>query len=584
MKNKKKLTGAEVLLKSFCDLDIDLLVGYTGGTIMPVLDKLDKFKDLKFITCRHEQGAGFVAQGYARASGKVAPLLVTSGPGVTNTVTPIADALMDSVPMLVVSGQVSQEVVGSDAFQETDVLGIMYPITKYAILPDKVEDISNVVAKSLRIALDGRQGPVCIDLPKNLQFETTEIIDLPKTLDLPGLKAIPNISSESQCIKDAIKLIKEAKKPVVLIGHGVIISNSSDEVLEFIEKIKAPSALTMHGLSAIPSNHELCLGMMGMHGEIEANSAIEEADLIIALGMRFDDRVTGKLSEYAKNAKVIHIEIDPSEIDKNVLTSIGINADLKETLRVLNSELDKIEIDVSKRGKFLQKIRENKQLSNSFYEHIFEKGTGDSSRLLMSKIIHELSVFTEGKDNIVTDVGQHQMQTAKFYKFNRFNSWFSSGGLGTMGFGIPAGIGVKLARSDEEVWVIVGDGGVQMNIQELGTVLQEDLNINILLFNNSYLGMVRQWQDLFFEGRRAQTDMISPDFSSIAKAYGLSYRKVETVDDIITALKWSKEETKGTIVEFICEPDEIIYPMVPPGNTLSQMLKNHDDAQSKLNI
>ena len=584
MKNKKKLTGAEVLLKSFDDLGINLLVGYTGGTIMPVLDKLDKFKDLKFVTCRHEQGAGFISQGYARASGKVAPLLVTSGPGVTNTVTPIADAFMDSVPMLVVSGQVAQDVVGTDAFQETDVLGIMYPITKYAILPDSVDDISEIVAKSLHIALHGRKGPVCIDLPKNLQFEETELIKLPEILDLPGLDLNPKISSKSKEIKDAIKLIKESKKPVVLVGHGVIISSTRQEVLKFIEKIKAPTALTMHGLSAIPSDHDLCLGMMGMHGEIEANKAIEEADLIIAFGMRFDDRVTGKLSEYAKNAKVIHIDIDSSEIDKNVLTSVGINADLKEALKVLNEELDKIDIDTTKREEFLKDIKKNRQLSKSFYRHIFEKGVGKSNKLLMSKIIHELSIFTDGSDNIVTDVGQHQMQTAKFYKFKKFNSWFSSGGLGTMGFGIPAGIGVKLARPDEEVWVIVGDGGAQMNIQELGTILQENLNINILLFNNSYLGMVRQWQDLFFDGRRAQTDMISPDFSCIAKAYGLSYKKVRTVDEINPALKWSKEENKATIVEFVCDSEEIIYPMVPPGNTLSEMLKNHDDAKNKLNI
>lgn len=585
MDNKnKKLTGAEVLLKAFSDSDINLLVGYTGGTIMPVLDKLEKFKNLKFITCRHEQGAGFIAQGYARASGKIAPLLVTSGPGITNTVTPVADAMMDSVPMLIVSGQVSQEVVGTDAFQEIDVLGMMYPITKYAILPDKVDEISDIVAKSLYIAQHGRKGPVCIDLPKNLQFETTKNINISKKINLLGFKEKIEVNGNLENIKKSLELIKNAKKPVVLLGHGAIISNARKEVLKFIEKIQAPTALTLHGLSAIPSNHELCLGMMGMHGEIEANRAIEESDLLIALGMRFDDRVTGKLSEYAKNAEVIHIEIDPSEVDKNVLTTVNIDSDLKKALKVLNFELEDANLNLDERTKFLTSIQNNKELSKKFYSHIFNKGIGNSGKLLMSNIIHKLSEFTKGDGNIVTDVGQHQMQTAKFYKFYKFNSWFSSGGLGTMGFGIPTAIGVKLARPNEEVWVVVGDGGIQMNIQELGTILQENLNINILLFNNSYLGMVRQWQDLFFDKKRTETTMISPKFLCIAEAYGLGYKKVESTDKIKEALEWSKKEKRATIVEFICDSEEIIYPMVAPGNTLSEMLENRDDAKKKLNI
>ncbi len=582
MNNKnKKMVGSEVVLKSFSDLKIDFLVGYTGGTIMPVLDKLEKFKNLKFVTCRHEQGAGFIAQGYTRASGKIAPLLVTSGPGITNAVTPIADAMMDSVPMVIISGQVAQEVVGTDAFQETDVLGMMYPITKYAVLPDKADDIPVVIAEAIYIANHGRKGPVCIDLPKNLQFETVKKINVPKVLNLAGVKKCSEINSDSKNVKETLNLIKSAKKPVVLLGHGVIISNAKKEVLDFIEKIKAPTALTMHGLSAIPSNHELCLGMMGMHGEIEANRAIEEADLLIALGMRFDDRVTGKLSQYAKNAKVIHIEIDPSEIDKNVLSTVNINSDLKKALKILNKELKKVQINFETRKKFLEKVQKNKEISKSFYKNIFDKGVGDSGKLLMSKIVHELSEFTKGKDNIVTDVGQHQMQTAKFYKFNRFNNWFSSGGLGTMGFGIPTAIGVKFARPDEEVWVVVGDGGIQMNIQELGTILQENININIILLNNSFLGMVRQWQDLFFDKKRAETSMISPDFSCIAKAYDLGYKKVESVNDIKSALEWSKNTQKSTIIEFVCDTEEVIYPMVPPGNTLSNMIKSKEDVAKK---
>ena len=448
---KSKLTGAEVLLKSFQDSGVELMLGYTGGTIMPVLDKIKDFPDMRFITCRNEQGAGFIAQGYTRAKGKIAPVLVTSGPGVTNTVTAVADAMMDSVPMLVVSGQVVQEAIGTDAFQETDVVGLMYPITKYAVLPDSVDEIAKTVGQMFYIAKHGRPGPTCIDLAKNLQFETTEKIYIPNKLDLPGLVTIQEVDSNSQSITEAISLIKKSKRPVVLLGHGAILSNAQKEIIDFIETTNTPTALTLHALSAIPFNHPLCLGMMGMHGEIQANKAIEDADLLIALGMRFDDRVTGKLSVYAKNAKVIHIEVDPSEIDKNVQTDIQINADLKDALQAINQNLKKEFPAPPVREEFFQEIESNKNLSQKYYSHIFEKGVGKSGKLLMSKIINDLSEYTQGQANIVTDVGQHQMQTAKFYQFNRFNTFFSSGGLGTMGFGIPTGIGVKLARPEEQV-------------------------------------------------------------------------------------------------------------------------------------
>ncbi len=581
-KKQQELTGAEILLKSLEDSGVRLITGYTGGTVMPILDLLYKYPKIKFITTRSEQGAGFISQGYTRASGKIAPVIATSGPGVTNTITPVADANMDSVPMFVISGQVAQDVIGTDAFQETDVLGLMYPITKYAVLPDSTDEIAKIVGQLLFIAYNGRPGPVSIDIPKNLLFEKSKKITIPKTLGLNGVWKTPKVDKNNFNVISAVKEIKKARKPVVLLGHGVILANAEKEILEFIEKTKIPVASTMHGLSAIPSSSPQFLGMMGMHGELQANVAIEDADLLIALGMRFDDRVTGKLSEYAKNAKVIHIETDPSEIDKNVKVDVQINADLKNALQVINELIENEQFEIDKA--FLKKIEKNKKLSKKYYEHIFKKGVGKSGKLLMTRIVHELSEFTEGKDNIVTDVGQHQMQTAKFYNFQKFNSFFSSGGLGTMGFGLPAGIGVKLARPQEEVWVVVGDGGIQMNIQEFGTILQEQLKVNVLIFNNSFLGMVRQWQDLFFEKKYAETNMISPDFKMIAKAYGLKYKKVEKVEDIKKALNWSKKQKESTIVEFICDEQEIVYPMVPPGFQLKDMIENHKDAKKKLKI
>ena len=420
-KTKEELTGADILLKTLKDSGIRLMVGYTGGTVMPILDSLIKFPDIKFITTRHEQGAGFIAQGYTRASGKIAPVIATSGPGVTNTITPVADANMDSVPMLVISGQVAQDVIGTDAFQETDVMGLMYPITKYAVLPDNVDEIAMLVGQMLYIANHGRPGPVCIDLPKNLQFEKSKNIDIPKKLNLIGLEETPVVTESSESINKAVDLIIKSKKPIILLGHGLTISGAKKEILEFLDITKIHATQTFHSLSGIPSDHKMNLGMMGMHGEIQANEAIEDADLLIAMGMRFDDRVTGKLSEYALNAKIIHIETDPSEINKNIKVDVEINGDLKNVLESLNIVLKKKEFFPQDKL-FLEKIKKNKKLSNKFYKHIFEKGVGKNGKLLMARIVHELSEFTKGKDNIVTDVGQHQMQTAKFYNFQKFNS------------------------------------------------------------------------------------------------------------------------------------------------------------------
>lgn len=567
----KHISGADILLKSLEMSGIEMLVGYTGGAIMPIFDRLPDHSKLRFIMSRHEQGASFIAQGYARASGKLAPVLTTSGPGAMNTVTGVADAIMDNVPLMVISGQVATGVIGTDAFQESDVIGVMCPITKYSIQPLSPTEIPQAVVNCIELATKGRPGPVCLDIPKNVQIE--------KVKDIHKLPKFEFIKKESKIEKEDLEkfedLISNSSKPVILCGHGIVISQAFDELLEFAEKNLIPVSLTLHGVAGFPNRHELSLGMMGMHGEIEANRAIQNADLIIALGMRFDDRVTGKLETYAKNAKVIHVDIDPSELNKNVKVDLGIVADLKTFLNNYNKNSK--HKGYRNQDRWIDYLNEQKKLSNKNYADIFEKGTGPNGELLMSRIIHELSEFTEGKDNIVSDVGQHQMFSAKFYKFERPNTWFNSGGAGTMGFGLPAGIGVKLARPEEEVWVITGDGGFQMNIQELGTIFQYKLNVNILIMNNSFLGMVKQWQNLFFDNRLVMTELINPNFQKIAEAYSIPYKKVMTVDEIKPSISWAKAMQGPTITEYICDKKEIVFPMVPNGFPLEEMIINLKD-------
>ena len=585
MPKSKKLTGSEVVLNILQKQGVELMLGYTGGAIMPTFDQLPKYPKIRFITARHEQGAGFIAQGYTRASGKLAPVLVTSGPGATNTITAVADAKMDSVPMLVISGQVATGAIGSDAFQESDITGMMYTCTKEALMPLQADEIATSLGQLLKIATHGRPGPVSLDLPKNVQTELTEKIEIPKDLNLPGLPIVPTPSSDK--IKQIINLIKKAKRPILILGHGVILSQSQKEILDFVNITQIPVGMTLHGISSLPASHPQNLGMIGQHGEIEANREIQNADLILAFGMRFDDRVTAKLEAFGKNAKIVHIEVDFSEIDKNVKVDVALHTDLKQGLEALNLELQKNPLNYSNEVKIARQaqteiIKQNKVLSQKNYAEIFEKGVGKNGRLLMSRIMHELSNFTKGQDNIVSDVGQHQMFAAKFYKYEKFNTWFNSGGLGTMGFCLPAAVGVKLARPKEEVWAINGDGGFQMNIQELGTMMQEKLNINILILNNEYLGMVKQWQNLFFKDNLVETEMTNPDFSKLAEAYGVAYKKVETVEEILPALKWAKQEILPTIVEFACDRDEHVYPMIHSSMDYSQMIINEGEAKKFL--
>lgn len=569
----KEATGKYILGKAMKDHGVKYVFGYTGGAIMPFFDELEQnFPEIKPIKVRNEQGAAFAAQGYARATGNVGFVMTTSGPGATNTVTGVADAMMDSVPIMVITGQVPTGVVGTDAFQESDMVGIMYPITKQATMVTSPDHMAQNFHELTEIATQGRPGPVLLDLPKDSQFGTSKNITFkPKK----KREYYPTDPTSSATYQEAIDLINKAKRPVVFCGHGVILADAGAEFKEFVEKGNFPFAFTLHGISTVPSDHPLCLGMMGMHGTVAANRAIVESDLIISFGMRFDDRVTAKLSEYAKDAQIIHIEIDPSEIDKNVRTDIAINGDVKDVLSKFTPKIHK-----TSRPEWLGEISKNKQKWENFIEPVLDKGTGPNGELLMKTIINRISEITQGQDNIVADVGQNQMMAARFYNFQKFNSHFSSGGLGTMGFSLPTAIGVKIARPKERVWAICGDGGLQMNIQELGTILEYKLDIDIILLNNSVLGMVRQWQSLFFNKRYAGTTITNPDFMKIAEAYGIPSRQVTKVNEIDSAINWAMENKGPTLTEFVCDKDELILPMIPAGATFDEMIETNKDIKS----
>lgn len=570
------MTGKELLLRALKKRGVRHIFGYTGGAIMPVFDSMDKDGDFNFIMSRHEQGATFMAQGVSRAAlstatPQIGVCMATSGPGAMNLTTGVADAQMDSVPIVAVSGQVATGVIATDAFQESDVVGVMMPICKQTYMPLVVDEVEKSVHEAFYVATTGRPGPVVLDIPKDVQNQTvSKDYDFDPTTfrpNLPGFFYHPTPAREP--LKKAIELINNAERPVIFCGHGVIGSNAGKLLQAFAEKTRIPVAFTLHGLSAMPCDHPLSLGMMGMHGTVEANRTIMEADLLISFGMRFDDRVTGKLTEYAKNAEVIHVEIDPSEIDKNVKTSVAINADVYRTLHVLVGDPM---LTSKPRRRWHTRIAEFREVMGSELKKELETGTGDEGKLLMKTIISKLSDLTGGKDLIVPDVGQHQMMAARFYNYQTPNSWFASGGAGTMGASLPMAIGVKLVRPDERVWSISGDGGFQMNMQELGTIMEHKLDLKILILNNGYLGMVRQWQTLFFDGRYAGTPMLSPDYGQIAAAYGIPYRKVETLDQVEPALQEAIDHQGAILLEFVCDPSEVILPMIPAGGGFGDMI------------
>jgi acetolactate synthase-1/2/3 large subunit len=568
--------GTELVLQALHDRGVKYIFGYTGGAIMPVLDEMEKQQRFKFVMPRHEQGAAFMAQGLSRASlstdtPQIGVCMSTSGPGAMNLVTGIADAHMDSVPIVAITGQVATGVIATDAFQESDVVGVMMPICKQTYMPLSAEEIEKTVHEAFYVATTGRFGPVVIDIPKDVQLQQTgeKYRFDPKKFrpKLPGFYYHP--SPEREVLHQAIEMINRSERPVMFCGHGVISSNAGEMLQEFAEKTNIPVAFTLHGLSAMPADHPLSLGMMGMHGTVEANRAVMNADLIISFGMRFDDRVTGKLNEYAKDADVIHVEIDPSELDKNVATTVAINADVYRTLHVM---LNDPELIYKPRRRWLEEIEVNRREVAAEVEAEIAAGVGDEGRLLMKTIIRRLSDITEGKDIIVPDVGQHQMVSARYYNFQTNNSWFTSGGAGTMGCSLPMAIGAKLARPDERVWSISGDGGFQMNMQELGTIMEQGTDVKIMILNNRYLGMVRQWQTLFFDGRYAGTPMLSPDFGKIASAYNLPYQKVTELNQVDAAIRAAAEHKGTYLLEFICDPSEIVLPMIPSGGGFEDMI------------
>lgn len=584
------MTGKNLVMRTLQQKGVKYIFGYTGGAIMPIFDEMDKLGNFHFVMSRHEQGAAFMAQGVSRGSlstgtPQLGVCMATSGPGAMNLTTGIADAYMDSVPMLAITGQVATGVIATDAFQESDVVGVMMPICKQTYMPLSAMEVEPTLLEAVYVATTGRGGPVVVDIPKDVQNQ-----QLPEDYNfdantfrptLPGFFYHP--TPEREPVHRAIRLINQSERPVIFCGHGVINSNAGKLLQQLAEKVNIPIAFTLHGLSALPADHPLSLGMMGMHGTVEANRAIMEADLLISFGMRFDDRVTGKLSEYASEADVIHVEIDASEIEKNVTTSVAINADVYRTLHVL---LGDPMLTFKPRRRWFAKIDQFRQVMAQDLHDEIEGGVGSGGALLMKTIIDTLSRLTEGKDLIVPDVGQHQMMSARFYNFQTENSWFASGGAGTMGASLPMAIGVKFVRPDERVWSISGDGGFQMNIQELGTIMEQGIDLKIIILNNGYLGMVRQWQTLFFDGRYAGTPMRSPNYGLIAEAYGIPYRKVEQLEDVAPALQQAIDHDGAIVLEFICDPSEVILPMIPaeggfgdmivtrPGQNLPQTTEN----------
>ena len=570
------MQGKELVLKALQDKAVRYIFGYTGGAIMPIFDEMEKQKQFDFIMSRHEQGAVFMAQGISRASvttdhPQIGVCLATSGPGAMNLVTGIADAGMDSVPVLAITGQVPSGVIATDAFQESDVVGVMMPIAKQTYMPLTVDTLEETIHEAYYVASTGRGGPVVVDIPKDVQLQETgpayRFDPRTYTPDLPGFYYSPKPDRER--LRQAVGMINRSERPIILCGHGVIAGRASAALRIFAERAHIPVAFTLHGLSALPMDHALSLGMVGMHGTVEANRALLNADLILSFGMRFDDRVTGNLDVFGVNAQVIHVEIDPSEIDKNVKTSVAINAETGEVLTLLARDP---ELTFKPRQRWFEQIDSYRREIAAAIQQEVAGGVGREGQLLMKTVVSELSRLTQGKDIVVADVGQHQMISARFYNFQTVNSWFTSGGAGTMGCALPMAVGVKLARPDEQVWAISGDGGFQMNIQELGAIMEHDINVKILLMNNGYLGMVRQWQTLFYDGRYAGTPMKNPDFGAIAGAYGIPYQRVSSPDQIEAALNAAAAHRGAYLVEFICDPSEIVLPMVPAGGGIADMI------------
>jgi acetolactate synthase-1/2/3 large subunit len=558
----ESITGADALLRCLIEEGVDTIFGYPGGAIMPVYDKLLDYEDkITHILTRHEQGAAHAAQAYAMVSGKTGVCFATSGPGATNLVTGIANAFLDSVPVVFITAQVVSSLIGTDAFQETDILGVSMPVTKWNAQVKKSQDIPDTIAKAFFIARSGRPGPVLIDIAKDAQFDMLDF----KYKKCNYLRSYnPNIPLHTRAIESAAIMINHAEKPLILAGHGVLLSKAENMLLKFAEKTGIPVALTLLGLSAFPSEHRLYAGLLGMHGNYGANMLTNESDLIIAIGMRFDDRVTGNLKKYAKKARIIHIEIDEAEINKNVIVDVEINNDAGEVLEHL--------IPLVKEKSYPAWIREFRICDKTEYDKVIKEETKpEKGRLKMGEVVRLVSELTHGDAIIVTDVGQNQMSVARYCKFSKPNSFVTSGGMGTMGFGLPASIGARIGQPEKQVVAFLGDGGFQMTIQELGTILHYDIPVKIIVMNNEFLGMVRQWQDMFFSKRYASTKMVNPDFVAIAKGYSIPGKRVSERKDLKDSIVEMLAAEGPFLLEVSIDEEANILPMVEPGASVSEV-------------
>jgi acetolactate synthase I/II/III large subunit len=554
------ILGARVLCQALEREGVDTIFGYPGGVVIPLYDVLPEF-GIHHVLVRHEQGAGHAADGYARATGKVGVCLATSGPGATNLVTPIATAMLDSIPLVAITGQVPQAVIGSDAFQEIDITGITLPITKHNFLVRSAAEIGPTIQKAFHLAQTGRPGPVLVDIPKDVLLAKGTLGPAVK-LDLPGYR--PTYTPHRRQIRLAAQEIRNARKPLILAGHGILLSGAVDELRQLAEKAQIPVGLTLLGIGGFPQSHPLCLGMVGMHGFAHANRAIHEADMIIGVGMRFDDRVTGKLSEFAPNARIVHIDIDPAEVGKNVPTAVPVVGDARQALDLLMQEIEEIRHD-----DWLADIAEWRRVPPY-------RATGPARGLLPQHVVERMHQLTRGDVIVTTDVGQHQMWAAQFFKCDVPNQWISSGGLGTMGFGVPSALGAALGRRDAEVWAIVGDGGVQMTLFEFATLVQERANVKIAIINNGYLGMVRQWQQLFHDKNYSETFISQPDFVMLGTAYGIPSRKVERREEVDDAINWARSFEGPALINFVVGQEENVYPMIPSGGSFKELIEEGD--------
>ena len=557
-----KLTGAEIVWECLLREGVNVVFGYPGGAILPTYDAMTKYPQIHHVLVRHEQGATHMADGYARASGKVGVAIATSGPGATNMVTGIATAMMDSSPIVCITGQVGSKAIGSDAFQETDVTGVTLPITKHNYLVTRPDDIARTMREAFYIAASGRPGPVLVDITKDAQQLACEFDWASAVPRLPGYR--PNLHALPVEYEKALQFINSAKRPLIFAGQGVIKSGATQQVLELAEKAQIPIALTLLGIGGIPASHPLNLGMMGMHGEAWVNTAIQQADLLIACGMRFDDRVTGNIKTYALNAKKIHIEIDPSEVNKNVRVDAALVGDLREVLDELLPGVKSADhsawIDTINVMKGDSAVRDIQSLP-------------DNGHLYAAHVINDIWRLTNGEAIVVTDVGQHQMWEAQYYRHEQPRSLITSGGLGTMGFALPAAVGAKFACPDKEVWVIAGDGGFQMTMPELATIAQEKVKINVAIINNFFLGMVRQWQEFFYEKRYAATPLMGPDFVKLADAFGLKGMCINRRSDVKAAVDAARAHPGTVIMDFQVEQEDSVFPMVPAGADLDAMIR-----------